>query len=169
MGSSSPCAALLPPFPLCLESTPHPSGHRCSSPAGTDRWNWAPPEPGHVGGQFPHSAHPMWGLSRPCILLEPLSPSRARGCPLGSRTLGSHVPSAPQGSRQGHKRTSSHWRQQWEPGSATELCQHCCAHGLLDRKLGDWGAAWGHICCWKSLLWVRGFALQGLWATDERI
>lgn len=115
--------------------------------------NWAPPKPGRVGGRVPPSARPTWGLSRPCVLLEPLSPSHARGCTLGSRTLGSHVPSAPQG-RQGDRGTSACWRQEWKPGSAMELCQHCCAHGLLDRKLGDWGVAWGHVCWRKSLLRV---------------
>lgn len=39
MDSSSPlCCTAAPPLPLCLESTPHPSGHSCSSPAGMDRW-----------------------------------------------------------------------------------------------------------------------------------
>lgn len=112
--------------------------------------NWAPPKPDCVGGRVPHSARPMWGLSRPCILLEPLSPSPARGCTLGSRTLGSQVPSALRAGRE----TSACWRQEQKPGSAMELCQHCCAHGLLDRKLGDWGVAWGHVCWWKSLLRV---------------
>lgn len=116
--------------------------------------NWAPPTPSHVGGQVPYSAQPTWGLSRPCILLELLSPSRAGGCTLGSRTRHwVHTSSPPlRAGRETRARSHTGGRN----GSLTlpRNCANCCARGLLDKKLGDMGVAWGHICWWKSLLWV---------------
>lgn len=170
MDSSSPlCCTAAPPLPLCLESTPHPSGHSCSSPAGMDRWElgtsraqprWravSPLCPAHVGlvqTLHPHGApQPLkWSWVYPGVtdtgFTRPLC-------------------SAGQAGTQGHV-------QSLEAGTGAWLCHGIVpallCHGLFDRKLGDWGAAWGHVCWWKSLLRCpRGFALQGLWAIGERI
>lgn len=99
---------------------------------------------------------------RRCIRLEPLSTSHAHGCirppgTRGSRTLGSHVSSVPQG-RRVHVRTR--WRQESRSLALPPRCTRrvLCSRTLSDKKLGDGDVACGDICYGKSLLWVSEFS-----------
>lgn len=96
-------------------------------------------EPATLECKFPGLPGPRCGFSGQCILLEPLSTSHAHGCirppgTRGSRTLGSHVSSVPQGS-QGGTCTSAHTGGRNRSLALPPNCaRQCCVHGLRWTK-----------------------------------
>lgn len=136
MGSTfTLCCTAVPPLPLCLESALHLTSRHLLQPhrhgqTGTGHL----PSLATLEDEFPTLPSPRGACPDPASSWSHSAPHVLMGCTLGSETLGLHFPSAPQG-KKGDKGMFTHWRQEWEPDSATELCQLLCL-GTLGQKAG---------------------------------